>query len=228
MSKNISIDEYKNILNIISKEVNVLEHVRNWKQYTPFETLIRTLLSQNTTDKNAFKAFDNLKEVFSNKIQPEILTYAETNKIQNAIRIAGLHKQKSQRIKEISKIIYYKWKSDFNFIYKAPLREARKKLTELPGIGKKTADVLLNFCGKRPIIPVDTHITRIAKRIGLVPKNADYDDIRHSIEKLISPGQLLHIHLSLIFFGRKVCKAIKPQCATCPLIQLCPKIGVKK
>jgi len=216
------------MLEIIANEMNIVQHIRDWKQYTPFETLIRTILSQNTTDRNAFVAFDNLKAQFRNKIDPETLTYADPQRIQDAIRIAGLHNQKSQRIKMISKIIYYDWKSDFNFIYKAPLKEARQKLMALPGIGKKTADVLLNFCGKRPILPVDTHITRISKRIGIVPKTAEYDDIRRSIESLIPADKILYIHISLIFFGRKICKAINPHCSTCPITHLCPKNGVKK
>ncbi len=216
------------MLEIIAKEMNVAEHIRNWKQYSPFETLIRTILSQNTTDKNAFAAFDNLKAKFNNQINPETLAYADTAKIQDAIRVAGLHNQKSQRIKEVSKIIYFNWKSDFSFIYKAPLQNARKKLTELPGIGKKTADVLLNFCAKRPILPVDTHITRISKRIGLVSEKAKYDEIRHSIEALIPNDKILYIHVALIFFGRKICKATVPICSSCPINHLCPKNGVKK
>ncbi len=224
---NMQKETYQQIVQIISNEMNVSNHIRNWKEYTPFETLIRTILSQNTTDKNAFAAFDTLKAKFHNKIEPQILAYANQETVQEAIRTAGLHRQKSQRIIEIAKEIYYKWKGDFEFIYKAPLREARAKLTDLPGIGKKTADVLLNFCGKRPIMPVDTHITRISKRIGLVPKNADYDEIRTSIERLITADKILYIHVSLIFFGREYCKAIKPLCETCPITKLCPKIGVK-
>ncbi len=216
------------ILEIIAREMNVADHIRNWKQLSPFETLIRTLLSQNTTDRNAFAAFDKLKAAFRDQIDPATLADADVLQIQEAIRIAGLQNQKSQRIKEVAKIIHLNWKDDLNFIYTAPLEEARQKIMELPGIGEKTADVLLNFCGNRPILPVDTHITRIAKRIGLVPNNAKYDAIRQAIENLIPADKILSIHVSLIFFGRKVCKAIKPLCNTCPNTALCPKIGVKK
>ncbi|HUY01154.1 MAG TPA: endonuclease III [Candidatus Deferrimicrobium sp.] len=216
------------ILKLIAKEMDVSQHIQSWELHSPFETLIRTILSQNTTDRTSFVAFDNLKAKFNNNIAPEILAEADQGAIQEEIRIAGLHFQKSKRIKEVSQIILKDWNSDFTFIYDDPLEEARKKLISLPGIGQKTADIVLNFCAKRPILPVDTHITRIAKRIGIVPENAKYDEIRESIEALISPEEILFVHVSLIFFGRKVCKAVNPSCPTCPVTHLCPKIGVGK
>jgi endonuclease-3 len=215
------------ILEIIVREMDVSEYIKNWKQLSPFEMLIRTILSQNTTEQNALAAFNKLKTAFSNKIDPATLAYADVTKIQEAIRVAGLQNQKSQRIKSISRTIHYDWKGSFDFMYKAPLEEVRRKIMELPGIGKKTADVLLNFCGKRPILPVDTHINRIAKRIGVVSQNAQYDEIRRSIERFISPDKIVVIHISLIFFGQKVCKTLKPKCESCPATHLCPKIGVK-
>jgi endonuclease-3 len=214
------------IFQIIAKEMDVAQHIQSWELHSPFETLIRTILSQNTTDRTSFVAFDNLKAKFGGKIEPAILAEADQEAIQEEIRIAGLHFQKSKRIKEVSQIILKDWKSDFTFIYEAPLEEARKKLMALPGIGQKTADIVLNFCAKRPILPVDTHITRISKRIGIVPENAKYDEIREAIEALISPQEILFIHVSLIFFGRKVCKAINPLCSSCPVSHLCPKVGV--
>jgi endonuclease-3 len=215
------------ILQIIEKEMDVADHIRDWKRYSPFETLIRTILSQNTTNRTSFVAFDNLQAKFQ-KIEPEILANADQEAIKEEIIIAGLHNQKSKRIKEVSRIIQEEWNSDFTFIYEAPLEEARKKLMALPGIGEKTADIVLNFCAQRPILPVDTHITRISKRIGLVPENAKYDEIREGIEALITPEQILTVHVSLIFFGRAVCKALKPLCTTCPVAHLCPKLGVGK
>jgi endonuclease-3 len=215
------------ILQIIEKAMDVSAHIKDWKRYSPFETLVRTILSQNTTNRTSFVAFDNLAAKFQN-VSPEVLADADQQTIQQEIIIAGLHNQKSKRIKEVSRIIRDEWNSDFTFIYEAPLQEARQKLMALPGIGEKTADIVLNFCAQRPILPVDTHITRISKRIGLVPENAKYDDIREAIEALITPEKILTVHVSLIFFGRAVCKALKPLCATCSAAHLCPKIGVGK
>jgi endonuclease III len=215
------------ILQIIEKAMDISAHIKDWKRYSPFETLIRTILSQNTTNRTSFVAFDNLQARFQ-KIEPEVLANADQQAIQQEIIIAGLHNQKSKRIKEVARIIHDDWNSDFTFIYEAPLEEARKKLMSLPGIGEKTADIVLNFCAQRSILPVDTHITRISKRIGLVPENAKYDDIRKAIEALIMPEKILTVHVSLIFFGRAICKALKPLCATCPVTHLCTKVGVGK
>ncbi len=215
------------ILQIIEKEMDIAQHVKGWKRLSPFESLIRTILSQNTTDKTSVVAFNNLVEKFK-KIEPEILANANVEEIKEEIRIAGLHNQKSKRIKEVSRIILSEWNSDFTFIYEAPLFEARKKLIALPGIGQKTADILLNFVAQRPILPVDTHITRISKRLGLVPQKAKYDEIREAIEILIPEDKIFTIHVSLIFFGRLICKAINPQCPTCPVTHLCPKLIIKK
>ncbi|MHA1275959.1 MAG: endonuclease III domain-containing protein [Candidatus Helarchaeota archaeon] len=215
------------ILEIIEKEMNIAEHVKNWQRVSPFETLVRTILSQNTTDKTSFVAFDNLKKKFHD-ITPEIMAKASQSEIQEAIRFAGLHLQKSKRIKAVAEIILTEWKNDFTFIHEAPLMEARKKLIALPGIGKKTADILLNFVAQRPILPVDTHITRISKRIGLVSQKAKYDEIREAIEANIPKEKIFTIHVSLIFFGRTICKALKPLCTTCPISQLCPKLIIIK
>jgi len=215
------------MLQIIEKEMDIAQHVKGWKRLSPFESLVRTILSQNTTDKTSFVAFNNLVAKFK-KIEPEILANANVEEIKEEIRIAGLHNQKSKRIKEVAKIILTEWNSDFTFIYESPLYEARKTLIALPGIGQKTADILLNFVAQRPILPVDTHITRISKRIGAVPQKAKYDEIRESIEALIPEEKIFTIHVSLIFFGRQVCKAINPQCPTCPVSHLCPKLIVIK
>ncbi|MHA1263660.1 MAG: endonuclease III domain-containing protein [Candidatus Helarchaeota archaeon] len=211
------------ILEIIRKEMDIEAHIKNWEQLTPFETLVQTILSQNTTDRTSFQAFKNLRKKFG-KIEPERIVKASQEEIQEEIRLAGLHRQKSKRIIEVAQIILNEWDSDFSFIYEAPLDIARNRLIRLPGIGKKTADILLNFIAHRPILPVDTHITRISKRIGLVRPNAKYDEIREAIEIIIPEEQIFTIHISLIHFGRQVCKALKPQCPTCPVTQLCPKL----
>lgn len=215
------------MLEIIEREMDIKSHVKKWRALTPFETLIRTILSQNTTDKNSLAAFDKLESKFG-KVTPEILASVEQSEIQDAIRTAGLHNQKSKRIKEISHTILTEWNSDFSFIYEDPLQEARQKLMALPGIGNKTADILLNFVAKRPILPVDTHIMRISKRIGLVPQKAKYDEIREAIEAVIPEEKIFTIHVSLILFGRTFCKAVNPQCPTCPIAHLCPKLIVQK
>lgn len=186
----------------------------------PFQTLIITIVSQNTTDKNAERAFENLSNKF--KITPEVLSKANVNDIQNAIRIAGLHKNKSKTIKRISRIIFKKFNGSLQFIRALPLEKARKTLMALPGVGYKTADVVLLFCGKKPVIPVDTHVNRVSKRLGLVPQRADYEETRKTLQLLYIPTDYLAVHLLFILLGKKHCKARKPLCKSCPLNRLCP------
>jgi endonuclease-3 len=92
----------------------------------------------------------------------------------------------------------------------------------LPGVGPKTADILLAFVAKNPVIPVDTHIARVSKRLGIARPKANYEDARNSLEALIPPRERVRVHLSIIAFGRKVCRAPRPRCAICPVNRSCP------
>lgn len=110
-----------------------------------------------------------------------------------------------------------------------PLEEARKALMELPGVGPKTADVVLLFSANQPTIPVDTHVNRVSKRLGLAPAKGSYEEVRLSLQSLFEPKDYLAVHLLLIAHGRTYCKAIKPRCANCPVNAYCPSksLGTK-
>lgn len=186
----------------------------------PFETLIVTIISQNTADRNTAKAFENLSKRF--KIQPEVLANAETSQIEECLRVAGLYRNKAKTIKRISKIILEEFHGTLNTILSLPFREARKTLLKLPGVGPKTADVLLLFCSQKPTIPVDTHVNRVAKRLGLAPQKGDYEIVRQSLQSFYSSKDYLSVHILLILLGRKYCKARNPLCKDCPVNVLCP------
>jgi len=186
----------------------------------PFKALIRTVLSQNTADINTMRAFENLSEKFL--ITPEALAKADVNEIEEAIRVAGLYRNKSRVIKNLSNIILEQFNGSLNFIYSSPLEEARKKLLLLPGVGPKTADVVLIFCAGKPTLPIDTHVNRVSKRLGLAPPNADYEGVRQALQALYPAEDYLPVHLLLISLGRKYCKARKPLCNICPVNMLCP------
>ncbi|MEM3695190.1 MAG: endonuclease III [Candidatus Bathyarchaeia archaeon] len=188
----------------------------------PFETLIITIISQNTADRNTARAFENLSKRF--QIKPEILAKAETRQIEECLKVAGLYRNKAKTIKSASKIISEKFRGDINQILSLPLEEARKKLLQLPGVGPKTADVVLLFCSKKPTIPVDTHINRVARRLGLAPQVGDYEVVRGSLQLLYNQEDYLDVHILLILLGRKYCRAKKPLCAQCVVNALCPKI----
>ncbi len=211
------------ILRILRREFSLPDWANASRK--PFSTLIRTILSQATNDKNSRKAFRNLSEKF--KMAPKALAEADEEEIEKAIRIGGLYRNKSRVIKELSRVIVEEFDGTLDFIYLSPLEEARKLLMTLPGIGPKTADVVLLFSANKSVLPVDTHVNRVSKRLGLVSSNADYERIRLTLESLYSPKDYLDAHLLLIMLGRKYCKARNPLHKSCPVNMLCPsaKLG---
>jgi len=191
----------------------------------PFKTLIITVLSQATADKNTARAFANLSQKFL--ITPEALAKASVEEIEDAIRVGGLYRNKSRVIKAISRMILEKFNGSLDFIYSLPLEEARKILLKIPGVGPKTADVVLLFCAGKPTIPIDTHVNRVSKRLGLTTPKADYEGVRGALQTLYSPENHLPVHLLFVSLGRKYCKARKPLCKFCPVNTLCPSKRVE-
>jgi len=206
-----------------AEAVKILERnlrVKPWSgELSAFETLIITILSQSTADVNTRRAFERLKERFD--VKPEVLARARVEDIRDAIRSAGLYNMKAPRIKAIAKIIMEKYGGDLENVLRLPLEEAREKLLELPGVGGKTADILLNFIGGYEVFPIDTHIMRVSKRLGLVREKAGYEEAREKLEEAIPGVDRRRVHFLLIQFGREICKAIRPRCEICPLTRLC-------
>jgi endonuclease-3 len=189
----------------------------------PFETLIRTIISQNTSNRNTARAFEELSKKF--QITPEVFSNAELSEIEECLKPAGLYRNKSKVIKKLSKIIIEEFDGTLEQVLTLPTEEARKKLLALPGIGRKTADILLLFCAKRPTIPVDTHVNRVSRRLGLAAMKGGYEEVRLALQSLYSPKDYLAIHVLLILLGRNYCKARKPICRSCPVNKLCNYIN---
>ena len=208
----------ENILQVLNENLAM----PNWTvmRHEPFETLIATIISQNTADTNTQRAFENLSKQF--EITPQALSKAETSKIEACLHVAGLYKSKAKTIKAVSKIILEKFQGSLKPILSLPLEKARKTLMELPGVGPKTADVVLLFSANQPTIPVDTHVNRVSKRLGLAPANGGYEEVRLSLQSLFDPKDYLAVHLLLIAHGRKYCKARQPLCPECPVNAYCP------
>ncbi|MFQ6073860.1 MAG: endonuclease III domain-containing protein [Candidatus Bathyarchaeia archaeon] len=206
------------ILQILRREFPLPEWTSAPRE--PFSTLIRTVLSQATNDRNRDKAFVNLSESF--EITPKALAESDVKEIERAIRIGGLYRNKSRVIKELSRVIVEKFGGTLDFIRSSPLEEARILLMALPGVGPKTADVVLLFSANKPVLPVDTHVNRVSKRLGLVASNADYEHIRLALQSFYSPEDYLAAHLLLIMLGRKYCRARNPLHGSCPVNMLCP------
>jgi endonuclease III len=186
----------------------------------PFKTLIMTIISQNTNDRSTARAFENLSNKF--RITPESLAEADVKEIEESLRTAGLYRGKSRVIKQVSEIIYKSHAGNLTHILSLPLEQARRELLQLPGVGPKTADVVLLFAADKATLPVDTHVSRVSKRLGLSPRNGGYEDIRKALQTLFDPKDYLAVHVLLIRHGRKYCRARKPLCNDCPLSGLCP------
>ena len=213
----------RQILRILRGEFPLPDWANTPKE--PFSTLIRTVLSQATNDKNRDKAFRNLSEKF--EITPKALAEADVKEIEKAIRIGGLYRNKSRVIRELSGVIVEKFDGALDLVCSSPLEEARGLLMALPGVGPKTADVVLLFSANKSVLPVDTHVSRVSKRLGLVASNADYERIRLALESLYSPEDYLAAHLMLIMLGRKYCKARNPSHESCPVNMLCPSAKLR-
>ncbi len=186
----------------------------------PFKVLVRTIISQSTAEANTTMAYGNLSQRLP--VTPKALAEADVAEIEEALRVAGLYRNKSKVIKHVSSLIIERFGGSLDFVYSAPLDEAREKLLSLPGVGPKTADVVLLSSAKKPTLPVDTHVDRVSKRLGLVLSQADHEETRRGLQALYQPGEYFDVHMLLIALGRRYCKATKPYHAECPVGKLCP------
>ena len=210
----------------VDRILEVLPERRWYWALTPFERLVSTILSQNTSREATIKGFENLRRSFA--IIPEVLAEANVEKIKECIRPSGLYNIKAPRIREVARIILEEYGGDLNSLSHLPLDVARERLLKIPGVGFKTADVILSVvCGKGSF-PVDTHISRIAKRWNMVRGNAGYEEIRLAFEAVIPQGKRRSAHLLLIEFGRDICRARGPRCAICPVCGECKWEGKRE
>jgi endonuclease-3 len=183
--------------------------LKNWHDDI-FQLLIATILSQRTRDENTERAS---RQLFNVARTPKAILKLDTNKLQKLIRPSGFFRQKARKIKQVSKIIIER--------YNGNVPSTREELLALPGVGFKTAAIILCYGYGIPTIPVDTHVNQISKRIGLVKPNADVEDVRQELEKVIPKKDSYIINLGMIQFGKEICKPVKPSCGLCPFIDTC-------
>lgn len=205
---------------VISRLLNHYERRWSPRSADPFMSLVRIILSQNTGYRNQIMAYDRLEDTIG--ITPENLASSPVEDIAKAIRPAGMHNQRSRALKQVAESIIEGYGGDMTTILEKPFIEARGELMKLPGVGTKTADVLLMFEAGKKVVPVDRHIFRITRRLRLVPEKATYDDVRTTLEAAASPDRHEDVHVLLIRFGREVCKAQRPKCPECFLLDICP------
>lgn len=184
----------------------------------PLETLIKTILSQNTNDSNRDRAYRSLRRRFGSLTA---IKDAEVKEIAEAIRVGGLHRQKALRIKQVLQRVEQETGSlDLSYLGGLSLDEGMAWLLASPGVGKKTAGIVVLFSLGKPYFPVDTHIRRVLTRLGVVePQEDPHDRMNAMLPK--DPQFMATLHLYLIQLGREVCRPRCPDCLHCPLNDRC-------
>lgn len=192
---------------------------------SPVENLVLTILSQNTNDANRDRAFESLRKRFPTLPR---LAAAKPAEVEEAIRAGGLAKTKAAAIlSALSRLKEERGGFTLEFLRSMPLADARDYLTSFGGVGVKTANILLLFSLGFPAFPVDTHILRVTKRLGLVPPSATLAKAALLLEPHVPAGAHVPLHLNLIRLGRELCKPRNPLCPSCALLPLCPE-GMKR
>jgi len=207
------------IVEILSKKYEINEW---WERYSPFETLVSIILSQRTYWKNVKTATERFAERFN---CVEDVAKTNVKEIEKIIKPAGLYKVRARRIKNVAKDLVEKYDGKIDKILNLPYEEAKKKLITIKGIGPKTADVFLMAIKEEQVLPIDVHIFRIMKRLGIAGERDGYKTLKAKLEEEISPNKRMKTHLILIEFGRQICRSRNPKCEGCPIKRYC---GVKK
>ncbi|WP_435179956.1 endonuclease III domain-containing protein [Halorussus sp. AFM4] len=201
-----------------------------------FECLVRTILSQNTSDVASQPAHDALVDRYGGERTDlaESLAGADRSALAETISPAGLHNQKSARIIDIAELVLEEWGSAAAFdeyVREGDPDDVRERLLAMNGVGPKTADCVLLFAGGRPgVFPVDTHVHRIYRRLGVAPADADHEAVRAVLEREVPAEKCGFGHTATIQFGREYCEARTPACLDgldeCPLSDVCDRVGV--
>ncbi|WEL23682.1 endonuclease III domain-containing protein [Candidatus Nanohalovita haloferacivicina] len=175
--------------------------------------LIETILSQNTNDINRDKAYKNLTEKYDTYEEIENGDYEE---LVDTIRIAGLGPTKAERIQESLRIVREdQGEYSLEFLRDMSVDDAKDWLTQIPGVGPKTAAIILCFYFRMPVFPVDTHVHRISKRLGLIPRNAGRKKAHNILEKKVPDDIKYELHRLMIEYGRDTASARNPDCENC-------------
>lgn len=188
---------------------------RNFEERDPFKVLVTTVLSHRTKDENTERASQRLFEVYGSV---EELAKAKPEDLYELIKASGMYKQKAERIVRIAREIMEK--------YGGKVPNTLDELLKLPGVGRKTANIVLWVSFGKPALAVDTHVHRISNRLGWV-KTKRPEETEEELKKLLPPELWGPLNGSMVEFGRKVCKPLRPRCAECPLREMCayPKKG---
>lgn len=196
---------------------------REWHpHHDPLSELIATILSQNTSDANSHRAFASLRDAFPTWEQ---VADARVESIEHAIQSGGLSHVKAIRIRGILRRIQRERGSlDISFLNDQPLNEAKAWLQRLPGVGPKTVACVLLFSMGKPVFPVDTHVFRISKRLGLITNGVSAEQAHDILGRAVPAQVTYQFHINMVEHGREVCRAQRPRCSECTLRDICPSV----
>lgn len=191
-----------------------------WRRHhDPLSELIAVILSQNTSDTNSGKAFASLIDTFGNW---EEVASADVEDIERAIKSGGLSQIKAARITGILQTILEERGSlDLEFLDSLPINEAKSWLHRLPGVGPKTVACVLLFSFGKPVFPVDTHVYRVARRLGLIENKISVEQAHERLGELVSPEDVYQLHMNMVEHGRQICKSQRPKCGECVVRGVC-------
>jgi endonuclease III len=190
----------------------------------PIAELVLTVLSQSTNDRNRDVAYMRLRERLPSW---EEVMHAPVAEVEEAIRPGGISRVKSARIQAILRAIAEDPRDpagalSLDWLPRVPLGEARDYLMALPGVGRKTAACVLLFAYGLREVPVDTHVSRVGTRLGLLRAGASFKELHDQMLALTPPGEELELHVNLLRHGRRTCHARSPACGQCALARMCP------
>jgi endonuclease-3 len=187
----------------------------------PLDELIATILSQNTSDRNSDSAFAELRRCFPDW---DAVRRARVAQVARAIRAGGLARQKAPRIRSILRQIHaQRGELSLDFLRDLPSAEGLRYLRSFAGVGPKTAACVLLFACDKPVLPVDTHVHRVSRRLGLIGPKTSAEKAHEGLARITPPGRVLEFHVQLIRHGRRVCTARDPRCEECVLLDGCPE-----
>jgi endonuclease-3 len=190
------------------------------RRLDPLEELVLTILSQNTNDANRDRAYESMRKRYRTWTA---LSKASVRDLVDTIRVGGLANRKAPRIIEtLREIRAREGGFDLSWMHDAADDDVREYLMSLPGVGPKTAACVLAFSLGRAVIPVDTHVHRVATRLGLLPERTSVTNAHRLLDALIPSRLRLPLHVAFIRHGRSVCRAVRPFCEDCVLQHICP------
>jgi len=209
---------------LIDQVIKLLEReygpCQQYPNRDPVDVLIQTILSQNTSDSNSGRAFACLKASFDSW---EAVASAPAEGIAQAIRCGGLSQIKATRIRQVlQQIEREEGRITLGSLKSKTVTEAEDYLRRLPGVGPKTASCVLLFSLHKPSLPVDTHVFRVSRRLGLIKPKIPIDKAADLLGKQVPPSRVYQFHVHMIEHGRRVCHARNPSCCRCALKVICP------